>query len=91
MFLMEFRSIFKSAAISLFPSNNKNSSTGNARAAVIVLFPHDRQIWVFFLPLTLQRKLESSHEKEIWHEFILRNSTFNGNSLTSLADINVDI
>ena len=40
-----------------------------------------------FLPLTLQRRLESSDENEIWHDYNLRNSTFNGSSLTSLTDI----
>ena len=48
---------------------------------------HDGQKWVFFLPLTLQRRLESSDENEIWHDYSLRNSTFNGSRLTSLTDI----
>ena len=48
---------------------------------------HDGQFWVFFLPLTSQRRLESSDENEIWHEYSLRKSLFNGNSLTSLTDI----
>ena len=33
---------------------------------------HDGQFWVFFLPLTSQRRLESSDKNEIWHEYSLR-------------------
>ena len=42
---------------------------------------------VFFLPLTSQARSECSDENEIWHEYNLGNSTFNGSSLTSLTDI----
>ena len=47
---------------------------------------HDGQIWVFFLPLTSQRRLQSSDGNEIWREYSLRNSPFNGSSLTSLTE-----
>ena len=45
---------------------------------------------MFFLPLTSQKRLESSDEKGIWHEYNLRNSAFNGSSLT-LFDLHCDV
>ena len=42
---------------------------------------------VFFLPLTLQRRLEKSDENEIWPDYSLKNSTFNGSRLTLLTAI----
>ena len=62
--------------------------TGVTLSAPVLHFcTHHGQKWVFFLPLTFQRRLESSDENEIWHEYSLRSSTFNGSSLTSLTDI----
>ena len=36
-----------------------------------IRFVHDGQFWVFCLPLTSQKRLESSDENEIWHEYSL--------------------
>ena len=67
---------------------------GNSKMAVISQdslssfspITHYGQMWVFFLPLTSQRRLQSSAGNEIWHEYSLRNSSFNGSSLTSWTE-----